>query len=96
MFSMGATSTRSALIIENTKPDGSKETLIYDLHALSMSIEMNAFEGSRVHFDGHLSEGRLFTQNASPFDMNPQKELEASALALASNEEDAVIVEEES
>lgn len=89
MFSMGATSTRSALIIENTKPDGSKETLIYDLRVLSMSMEHNIFGDNRVTIDGYIEEGRLYTNPASPFDFEPEpaKEIESPQLAITNNEE---------
>lgn len=82
---------RSALIIENVLPDGSKETLIQDLRIQQMSYDINLFDPGRMTIEGYLGPSRAFTQ-PSPFD--DQKEIESGQLAIASNEEpDEIVVE---
>ena len=89
MFLNGA--TRSALIIENVLPDGSKKTFIQDLRIQLMSYDMNLFDPGRMTIEGYLGPSRAFTQ-PSPFD--DQKEIESGQLAIASNEEpDEIVVE---
>lgn len=104
MFSMRPGNTRAALLIESTKPDGTKETLIYHLaEPIRISMQQqystlfNVFDGAsrilphytEVTIEALMGDGSIFRPAENPFEQ--QKEIEPVNLALTSNEDPDII-----